>query len=143
MCSHHPPPPSLPERKSADGRPDCKLGEPAASHYRATGVYHCCPRCHDKKKPWDMARPEQVLLLEPQHELKFRGNVQAEAGGIGPDTRWRTCALSYLFAPSASGRPCNISQSHQGSLEESDSIYSLVICAVAMTGEPSPCTTTC
>lgn len=22
---------------------------------------------------WDMARPEQVLLLEPQHELKFRG----------------------------------------------------------------------
>lgn len=28
-----------------------------------------------------MARPEQVLLLEPQHELKFRGNVKAEAGG--------------------------------------------------------------
>lgn len=69
-------------------------------------VIHCCPRCHDKKKPWDMARPEQVLLLEPQHELKFRGNVKAEAGGgIGPDTRWRTCALSYVFAPLTSGRP--------------------------------------
>lgn len=38
VCSHYPPPPpSLPERKSADGRPDCKLGEPAASHNRATG----------------------------------------------------------------------------------------------------------
>lgn len=30
-----------------------------------------------------MARPEQVLVLEPQHELKFRGNAEAEgrAGG--------------------------------------------------------------
>lgn len=25
-----------------------------------------------------MARPEQVLVLEPQHELKFRGNAGAE-----------------------------------------------------------------
>uniref|UniRef100_A0A3Q3WQM8 MSP domain-containing protein n=1 Tax=Mola mola TaxID=94237 RepID=A0A3Q3WQM8_MOLML len=25
-----------------------------------------------------MARPEQVLVLEPQHELKFRGNAEAE-----------------------------------------------------------------
>lgn len=25
-----------------------------------------------------MARPEQVLVLEPQHELKFRGNGGAE-----------------------------------------------------------------
>ncbi|KTG33411.1 hypothetical protein cypCar_00025877, partial [Cyprinus carpio] len=24
-------------------------------------------------KQWEMARPEQVLLLEPQHELRFRG----------------------------------------------------------------------
>lgn len=33
-----------------------------------------------------MARPEQVLVLEPQHELKFRGNAGAEgrAGdGVG------------------------------------------------------------
>lgn len=30
-----------------------------------------------------MARPEQVLLLEPQHELKFRG----KRGGPGLDGR--------------------------------------------------------
>lgn len=30
-----------------------------------------------------MARPEQVLLLEPQHELKFRG----KRGGPGFDVR--------------------------------------------------------
>lgn len=30
-----------------------------------------------------MARPEQVLLLEPQHELKFRG----KRGGPGFDGR--------------------------------------------------------
>ena len=30
-----------------------------------------------------MARPEQVLLLEPQHELKFRG----KRGGPGSDGR--------------------------------------------------------
>lgn len=39
-------------------------------------------RRHDRKKPWDMARAEQVLVLEPQHELKFRGNakMQGRAG---------------------------------------------------------------
>lgn len=31
-----------------------------------------------------MARPEQVLLLEPQHELKFRGKKR---GGPGFDGR--------------------------------------------------------
>ena len=30
-------------------------------------------------QPWDMARQEQVLVLEPQHELRFRGK--------GPDTQ--------------------------------------------------------
>lgn len=37
-----------------------------------------------------MARPEQVLLLEPQHELKFRG----KRGGPGLDgSGWRPAVL--------------------------------------------------
>lgn len=30
-----------------------------------------------------MARPEQVLVLEPQHELKFRGNTGTEGRARG------------------------------------------------------------
>lgn len=41
-------------------------------------VSSSCPHRHDRKKRWDMARPEQVLVLEPQHELKFRGNAGEE-----------------------------------------------------------------
>lgn len=37
---------------------------------------------------WDMARPEQVLLLEPQHELKFRGRR-----GEGPTLNGRGSRL--------------------------------------------------
>lgn len=36
-----------------------------------------------------MARPEQVLILEPQHELKFRG----KRGGPGLDGRRRGVPL--------------------------------------------------
>lgn len=141
MCSHHPPP-SLPERKSADGRPDCKLGAPAASHHRTTGVNHCCPRCHDKKKPWDMARPEQVLLLEPQHELKFRGNVKAEAvGNRAGHQVANLCAVILLFLLLVDR--VTLVRATWGLWKKNDSICSPAICAVAMTGEPSPCTTTC
>ena len=31
---------------------------------------------------WDMARPEQVLLLEPPHELKFRGRSRGEGPAV-------------------------------------------------------------
>lgn len=43
-----------------------------------------------------MARPEQVLLLEPQHELKFRG----KRGGPGcgrEEEEWGDLPLSVLF----------------------------------------------
>lgn len=35
-----------------------------------------------------MARPEQVLLLEPQHELKFRG--KRGGPGCGREEEWGT-----------------------------------------------------
>lgn len=41
-------------------------------------VLYCCPRRDNRQKSWDMARQEQVLVLEPQQELKFRGNAKAE-----------------------------------------------------------------
>lgn len=47
-------------------------------HIAGLAAVKNCPRRHDRRKPWDMARPEQVLVLEPQHELKFRGNAVAE-----------------------------------------------------------------
>lgn len=46
-----------------------------------------------------MARPEQVLVLEPQHELKFRGNAGAEgrAGdGMGGGARQLTQKPSMI-----------------------------------------------
>lgn len=39
-----------------------------------------------------MARPEQVLLLEPQHELKFRG----KRGGPGLDGRGGAASASRV-----------------------------------------------
>lgn len=41
-----------------------------------------------------MARPEQVLLLEPQHELKFRGKKR---GGPGIDGRGEPPPLPEVF----------------------------------------------
>lgn len=40
-----------------------------------------------------MARPEQVLLLEPQHELKFRG----KRGGPGFDGRGGAASASGVM----------------------------------------------
>ncbi|KAG7220371.1 hypothetical protein INR49_018209 [Caranx melampygus] len=40
-----------------------------------------------------MARPEQVLVLEPQHELKFRGNTGTEGRARGPFTDVVTATL--------------------------------------------------
>lgn len=39
-----------------------------------------------------MARPEQVLLLEPQHELKFRG----KRGGPGLDGKGGAASVSRV-----------------------------------------------
>lgn len=36
-----------------------------------------------------MARPEQVLLLEPQHEMKFRGKRGGPGCGRGEEEEWR------------------------------------------------------
>ncbi|CAB1446903.1 unnamed protein product [Pleuronectes platessa] len=49
------------------------LGSQLLHLFGPPAVQRCRPPRHDRKKPWDMARPEQILVLEPQHELKFRG----------------------------------------------------------------------
>lgn len=68
---------------------------------------------------WDMARQEQVLLLEPQHELKFRGRRgegpaldgrgepplpavlgAGQAGQCYVNQAWRICGTHLTILPS-------------------------------------------
>lgn len=52
-----------------------------------------------------MARPEQVLLLEPQHELKFRG----KRGGPGLDGKGGAASVSRVRRGGGAGQ-CFVSQ---------------------------------
>lgn len=45
-----------------------------------------------------MARTEQVLVLEPQHELKFRGKKRAGPVDFGFATASRQLTLAYIQA---------------------------------------------
>lgn len=52
-----------------------------------------------------MARPEQVLLLEPQHELKFRG----KRGGPGLDGKGGAASVSRVRRGGGTGQ-CLVNQ---------------------------------
>lgn len=56
-----------------------------------------------------MARPEQVLLLEPQHELKFRG----KRGGPGLEGKGGAASVSRVRRGGGGAGQCFVNQTRK------------------------------